>query len=154
MNLSPNQMNENFHRNDEVAKEMGYKRHWYLESIGFPIKDCYNNLLVGEHDKREPEWTSEQIKFGFDNRETWALNNTFFQWLYERLCMYRDVTIIDTSYHTIRVGKKTYTQGEAIEEMIDKLEYILLHEDDDPKYSKYTDKVLKIWAAVFPCMWW
>lgn len=95
-------------------------------------------------------------EYGFDVRETWALDYAFFIWLYERLMCFSEVNNINLSYHTIKFDGETLTQQQCIDRMIKGCKIAILKDED-----KYTDSdkktvkdVAEIWAKVLPYMWW
>ena len=150
-----NSLNE---KNAKLAKKYGYDRHYFLEKLGFPLEKCGTNFC-DTSDKRYEDWMKEREKYGFDSRETWNLNVIFCEWLYERLCMYKKKAskIIDLTFYKVKVKGHEYTQIEAIDKMIDDLEYILKNIDDDftwKELQKRLKDVLKIWIEVWPHMWW
>ena len=126
----------------------------YLEDIGFNnTPDTFN---AGANDEREEKWKNEREVFGFDERETWNLDSTFYIWLYERLKMYLDVTIVDLDYHKFDYNGKEYTQRQMIDMMLERLETALTDEYydlNDEKYQ-YVHEIEKIWSIVLPAMWW
>ena len=87
---------------------MGHK---YLKQFNL-IKNFPNSLL--KFDKRRLKWLVQRIKYGIDERATWDLDNTFYAWLYEHLCAYKQYAPIDLDYHTCEYEGVTYTQGEII----------------------------------------
>lgn len=125
----------------------------YLDDIGVTNRpDLWN-----EEDKRQEKWTEERNTYGFDERETWALDFTFYCWLYERLKMYLDVNIIDLTFHKFEYEDETLTQEECINRMIKGCE-VYFEEDGrwpiSEENQKAMDDVAKIWAVVLPAMWW
>ena len=145
-------------KNRRKAQRKGYDRHRFLEELGLPIEKCGTNFC-GNEDRRYGRWMKQRKEYGFDSRETWCLNHSFLQWLYERLMMYRKEAskIVDLTYHKFEIEGKTYSQIEAINRMIENLEYVLLKGDDfdcDEEAAKKTKETLSIWTAVFPAMWW
>lgn len=126
----------------------------YLEDIGFNnTPDTFN---IGANDEREEKWKKEREVFGFYERETWNLDSTFYIWLYERLKMYLDVTIVDLDYHKFDYNGKEYTQRQMIDMMLERLETALTdkyYDLDDEKYQ-YVHEIEKIWSLVLPAMWW
>lgn len=125
----------------------------YLDDIGVterPDTWCPN-------DKRQPEWDKEQETYGFDNRETWALEYSFYCWLYERLKMFLDVNCVDLTFHKFEYDGELLTQEECINRMIYGCEVYFLEEDcwdRSTEDQKAIEDVAKIWALVLPAMWW
>lgn len=139
---------------------------------------------ISSDDTRHEQWKNEREKFGFDGRDTWSLDFTMTEMLYERLQMYmvKADEIVNLSYHTYDFGGKTYTQREIILEMINDAETFLkfeydaideLNEDDFNAmtedemdahleiYGQWEIKALHakrrlwlMWAVVQHQMWW
>lgn len=152
------ELKKRLEKNAEKARRKGYDRHRYLEELGLPLRSCGVNFC-GKEDKRYGKWMKQRKEYGFDSRETWCLNHIFLQWLYERLMMYRKEAseIVDLTYHEFEIGGKKYSQIEAINRMIENLEYVLLKGDEfgyDEEADEKTKETLEIWTVVFPAMWW
>ena len=103
----------------------------YLEDLGIPLKDVGANFS-DVNDKREKEWARKQEIYGFDERETWALDRYFIEWLYSHLKMYleRADDVIDLEFYKFKFENKEYTQKEAILFIIDACENFLLTESE------------------------
>ena len=124
----------------------------YLDDIGVTQRpDTWN-----EDDARQEQWVKEREEYGFDERETWALNFSFYLWLYERLKRFVDVCCIDLDYHKFQYNWAEYTQRQMIDMMIERLEFSFKPEynDFDEKQYTYVSEIEKIWAIVLPAMWW
>ena len=57
----------------------------YLKNMPNP----YGNCLDHTYDKRQGRWKKERKKYGFDERQTWNLNTTMIELLYERVMMFK-----------------------------------------------------------------
>ena len=124
----------------------------YLDDIGVTKRpDTWN-----EDDARQEEWVKEREEYGFDERETWSLNFSFYLWLYERLKRFVDVCCIDLDYHKFEYNGAEYTQRQMIDMMIERLEFSFKPEYKKKKKKQYTyvSEIEKIWAIVLPAMWW
>ena len=125
----------------------------YLDDLGV-TKDCY---MFSTDDPRQPRFDKQKEEYGFDERETWALDLAFYYWLYERLKMYLDVNIADLTFHKFEYEGETLTQEECINRMLKGCE---IYFKDGEKWTlseenqKAIDDVAKIWAIVLPAMWW
>ena len=156
--LKGRKLKKRLRKNAEKAEKRGYDRHLYLETLGIPIEKCGSNFC-DKSDERYGKWMKQRRKYGFDERETWNLDYVFFEWLYERLTMYREKAsrIVNLEYHRFTVDGRKFTQLEAIDRMLTLLETILKNGDDfnfDEKSTERTTEILKIWTAVLPAMWW
>lgn len=124
----------------------------YLDDIGVMQRpDTWN-----KDDVHQEQWAKERDKYGFDERETWELNFSFYLWLYERLKRFVDVCCIDLDYHKFKYNGAEYTQRQMIDMMIERLEFSFKPEynDFDEKQYAYVSEIEKIWAIVLPAMWW
>lgn len=155
---------------------------FYLDEIKKNINDGVNEIDVD--DKRQETWQQERDKYGFDSRDTWSLDFTMTEMLYERLQMYmvKADEIVNLSYHTYDFGGKTYTQREIILEMINdaetflKFEYDTIDELNEDDFNTMTEdemdahmdlygqweikahhakkRLWSMWAVVQHQMWW
>ena len=75
---------------------------------------------------RNQKWESERQEFGFDERETWNLDFTFFCWLYERLKKYKEVSPVDLTHEIVKVNNEEKNLGEWINIMINNAEALIL----------------------------
>ena len=131
----------------------------YLEDIG--VKDTVYNTPTNKSDKRNPIWAEEREIYGFDERETWNLDHTFYCWLYERLKMYLEKAdgVIDLDFHKFEYEGEELTQRQCIERMIEGCKVYFSDEyengfpEDETLHKKVMD-VTKIWALVIGAMWW
>lgn len=125
----------------------------YLDDIGMVERhDLWN-----DDDKRQEQWAEERSIYGFDERETWALDHSFYCWLYERLKMYVEASCVDLEYHKFEYEGEILTQQECIDRMIKGCETAFNQEDDwniSDEDWKVINDVGHIWALVLPAMWW
>lgn len=145
-------------KNALLAKERGYDRHYYLEKLGLKLEDCMTNFCDNT-DKRYDDWMKEREVYGFDSRETWCLENIFYQWMYEHLKMFkkRASKIVNLEYHKFNVNGEEMTQLQAINRMIELLEKIVSSKDsifEGNNWDEERRELLAIWAEVLPAMWW
>lgn len=127
----------------------------YIDDLGIKFEDTPQGWHKG--DKRQTEWKKQRDIYGFDERETWNLNDTFKFWLYERLCMFNGNNAIDTSYHKFEYKGETLTFQECIDRMLEglKLDLTLPHYTDkrEENEEKIND-VVSIFALCFDKLWW
>ena len=124
----------------------------YLEDI-IPKEEIF-----GYHDQldnRHERWCEQEKVYGFCDMETWDLDTTFAQLLYERLMMYKEIAgeVVDLSYHKIDVLNTTLTLSECIDLMIEKCK-MTIKESDPFKYKKHMDTVWTIMKEVHGLLWW
>ena len=130
----------------------------YLKELGIKIEDtpygwCEND---GRDDHRIPYWKKQQEEYGFDERETWGLDYTFYLWLYNRLKMYDEVNCINTDTHKFEYKGEELTQQDCIDRMIEGCKIAITKDSfkhTDEELEK-VDDVAKIWAICINSMWW
>ena len=133
--------------------ETNMKR-YYLDKIGYMDRaDIYCNK-----DKRQKKWRKQRKKYGFDERETWSLYNSFYCWLYERLKLYKKLASkkIKLDFYKFEYKGKTYTQIQMINEMIKRLELYLSKDFNEynQTHNALVTEIAEMWALVLPVMWW
>ena len=79
--------------------------HKYLNELGINSDEtCIYNTIARETEEennRQDYFDKERQEYGFDSRETWALNYTLISWLYSHLKMYLDVggQVVNLKYY-------------------------------------------------------
>ena len=140
-----------------IAEEKGYIRHKYLEDLNIPINK-YGINFCDNTDPRYPKWMEYKKEYGFDPRETWNLDQIFYEWLYEHVKAYQELNCVNTEYHRFKIGKNEYTQEEAMNKLLKCLKYLITHNYDNydnmEKYDRKYNKAMEIWAEICPAMWW
>lgn len=127
----------------------------YLDDIG----EDYSWVWKPEGSERDETFEKEREIYGFDNRETWCLDDVFYMWLYERLKMFVEIggQVVDLNFHKFNFKGKEYTQLELINMMIERLEYYFKKGDlfvsSEEEYEPIKE-IGEIWALVLPAMWW
>ena len=126
----------------------------FLDDIGYTErwdKLRYKGKAAAKYKEQRKEW-------GFDARETFSLNWAFYEWLYERLIVYRDVggKVVNLSYHKFEYNGQEYTQLELINKLIEELKWALTDEEADVTIENYNRlmEIGKMWAIILPAMWW
>ena len=110
--------------------------HKYLKEIDIiPIQQSYKEESY--FPKRLKNWLKcrryqkIQIKDGFNPAETWDLEQSFYQWLYEGLRAYMDYATdvidldVDREWYSLKYKGKWYTQRQLTEILLEKLEFVL-----------------------------
>lgn len=124
----------------------------YLDDLG--VKNRWDQI----NDEREKRWKKQRKTYGFDDRETWNLDSAFYEWLYERLMMYKEIggKIVNLDSGKFEYGGKIYSQAELIDEMLKRLEFNFSdkYNDWEEDQYKYVHEIEKMWAVVLPAMWW
>lgn len=148
--------------NENMTNEEYYnieQRNKYLDELGIE-PHSYGTNFTQKHDKREKDWKKQREDYGFDERETWNLNDQFVEWLYCRCKMYVEKAspIVNLKYYKFQFEGKEYTQIEAIEYIIEKCEAYMktkyAYSEEEDKNIAGMQKAIKLWSEVFPAMWW
>lgn len=131
----------------------------YLDDLGIPQNQYGTNFCDERTDKRAKRWEEQKKIYGFDDRETWNLNTIFVEWLYSRLMMYKEEAskIVDLTFYKFTWKEKEVTQIEAIDILIEECKFYLLNCDETDKEKEAVERIqeaIKLWADIFPCMWW
>jgi len=126
----------------------------YLKDLGLKEENIPQGWCPG--DKREEKWKKEREEYGFDSRETWSLDFTFKVWLYERLSMYNEINIINTSYHKFDFKGEILTFQECIDRMLEglKIDLTIDEYDQTEEQKKKAADVVQIFALCFNALWW
>ena len=98
--------------------------HKYLENILPKGKSPYD--FECDDEIRNQKWEKEREQLGFDERETWSLDFTFFCWLYERLKRYKEVSCVDLTCKIIEINNEKKNLEEWIDIMINNAEALIL----------------------------
>lgn len=124
----------------------------YLDDLG--VKNRWDQI----NDEREKRWKKQRETYSFDDRETWNLDSAFYEWLYERLMMYKEIggKIVNLDSGKFEYSGKIYSQAELIDEMLKRLEFNFSdkYNDWEEDQYKYVHEIEKMWAVVLPAMWW
>lgn len=126
----------------------------YLSNLG--IKENQLPWNWCPNDERESDWKKEKKIYGFDSRDTWALNYTLALLIYPRLKMYNEVNIIDTNFHKFTFKDKEYTYQECIDKVLRGLEIFLTKNDSeiiDEEMEEIQDAI-KLLGEIWWALWW
>ena len=115
---------------------MKFINHKYLKEINIiPIQQSYKE--ESHFSKRLKNWLKckkyqrIQMRDGFNPTETWDLEQSFYQWLYEGLRSYMDYATdvidldVDKEWYSLKYKNKWYTQRQLTEILLEKLEFVL-----------------------------
>ena len=103
---------------------------------------------------RNQKWEKERLEYGFDERETWNLDFTFFCWLYEHLKRYEEVSPVDLNCKIVKVNNEEKNLGEWIDIMINNAEALILldmYSEENIKLAEFTIEIFK--QTIF-YLWW
>jgi hypothetical protein len=146
----------------KIKKSYVEQRNKYLEDLGLRPED-YGVNFSPKNDKRRKKWAKQKEKFGFDERETWSLDHYFAEWLYSHCRMYLKEAgkVIDLEEEDkYEIDGKKYNQKEAIEKILELLEFYLTninHYKSIEKEAEAKDALKEasgIWSEIILDMWW
>ena len=126
--------------------------HKYLENILPKGKSPYD--FECDDEIRNQKWEKEREQYGFDERETWNLDFTFFCWLCERLKKYKEVSPVDLSCKIVKVNNEEKTLEEWLDIMINNAEALILldmYSEENIKLAEFTIEIFK--QTIF-YLWW
>lgn len=107
-----------------------------------------------DNPKRVSEWEEEIKVYGFSEIDTWSLDNTMIELLFERLIMYMDYSIVSDEFHVIEIngikGTQRFWMGQILEKCIEYLE------DEFDELSRYeiSEDIWFIWSKINGYVWW
>lgn len=124
----------------------------YLEDIAPKIKP------QGYHDNsdyRHQRWLEQEKIYGFNDKETWDLDKTFAELIYERLTMYKKIggEVVNLTCHEFDIDGVTLTLEECIEIILTNCE-MAIRSDNPDTYTEHMDKVWGFMKEIHWCLWW
>lgn len=131
-------------------------KRYYLDKLG--VHDRWDEWY-SDDEKRKRKVKEQKKKYGFDFRECINLDETFYEWLYERLMAYkRDAfDVIDFQHETAHRWEykgASFTQDMLINEAIRLLEEYFTSPHDWQRDENKALEASKIFVMILPCMWW
>ena len=126
--------------------------HKYLNDILPKGKTPYD--FYYDDEIKNQKWKKEREQYGFDEREMWLLDFTFFCWLYERLRKYKEVSPVDLNCKIVKVNDEEKNLGEWIDIMINNAEALILldmYSEENIKLAEFTIEIFK--QTIF-YLWW
>ena len=118
--------------------------HKYLNDILPKGKTPYD--FYYDDEIKNQKWKKEREQYGFDERETWNLDFTFFCWLYERLRKYKEVSFADLTHKNVKVNNEEKNLEEWINLMISNCESLILvdmYSEENIKLAEFTIEIFK-----------
>ena len=103
---------------------------------------------------RNQKWEKERLEYGFDERETWNLDFTFFCWLYERLKKYKEVSPADLSCKIVKVNDEEKTLEEWLDIMINNAESLILVDIYSEEKIDLAEFIIEIFKQTIFYLWW
>ena len=126
--------------------------HKYLYDILPKGKTPYD--FEFDNEIRNQKWEKEREQYGFDERETWNLDFTFFCWLYERLKRYKEISPVDLSCKIVKVNNEEKNLEEWVNLMISNSKDLILaniYSEENIKLAEFTIEIFK--QTIF-YLWW
>lgn len=119
----------------------------FLDDIG------YNSYVEVDEDDSEriKKWDEEYETYGIDERNTWDMNLSMIEYLYEHMMMLRSKAdhIIDWDAHEkITFEDEEMTLSEAMDKVIEMCKEIFFDQDMS------TTKLWQLYALIADYMWW
>ena len=117
-----------------MKKKTKIESHKYLNELGISseVSWIFNTKEVWDKKKTQKHFINQREKYGFDERETWALNSTLIGWLYSHLKWYVKHSPVDFTFYSFDVPVLTPIPRKELE---------------------WTNES-KIVAEIFPALWW
>ena len=118
--------------------------HKYLDDLLPKGKTPYD--FYYDDEIRNQKWKKEAEEYGFDEREMWLLDFTFFCWLYEHLRKYREVSPVDLTSKIIKVNNEEKNLEEWINLMISNSKDLILaniYSEENVKLAEFTIEIFK-----------
>ena len=126
--------------------------HKYLDDILPKGKTPYD--FECDDEIRNQKWKKETEEYGFDEREIWNLDFTFFCWLYERLKRYKEINCVDLSCKIVKVNDEEKTLEEWIDIMINNAEALILLDMYSEENIKLAEFTIEIFKQIIFYLWW
>ena len=118
--------------------------HKYLENILPKGKSPYD--FYYDDEVRNQKWEKEREQYGFDEREMWLLDFTFFCWLHERLKKCKEINHTDLTSKIIKVNNEEKNLEEWINLMISNSKDLILaniYSEENVKLAEFTIEIFK-----------
>lgn len=96
-------------------------------------------------------------EYGFSMMETWNLDTSLVELLYERLIRYKTQTMVNLEFYTTWDDKELngMTQLDVINYLIELCKDYLLDDDFITGRRNFKNKeIWKVWTSLSPAMWW
>lgn len=129
----------------------------FLEEIGaYPIGDVY-----ADHPTMSEVWEKERGEYGFDSRDTWHLNISMLELLYERVKLFKEKAshAKKEDLNIVKVGSENIPFSKVVEEIIELSEKVLTYNGEDVSMFYKEDynrqrRVWELWMAGFQYFNW
>lgn len=120
----------------------------YLEEIGWQPMD------LDPKDQRHLMWQEQREAYGFDETETWNLDTTIYELIYERLMMFNEINGVDTEFHHFTYKGRSITFQECIDGILGNLKSVITDDISiSDRYEKSTE-AMELFALCCNHLWW
>lgn len=109
------------------------------------------------YDDKRYNQDGEIEEYGFSMMETWNLDTSLVELLYERLMRYKTQTMVNLEFYTTWDDKELngMTQLDVINYLIELCKDYLLDDDFITGRRNFKNKeIWKVWTLLSPAMWW
>lgn len=117
--------------------------------------------MVEDTDERHSAWALERDVYGFDSRDTWSLDSTMMELLYERLVMFkkRSYDMVDLSSSFVKIDGEVRSVDNVLDELIELSRTVIVNGNssdsmDEAEVHAVAKKVWSIWTQAFQRFWW
>lgn len=115
--------------------------------------------MTNPTDERNSLWEKQQEEYGFDERDTWNLDHTMLELLYERIKMFIEVSeIMNHDLNKVTVDGEELPFPEVVDNLLELCETVIRNNntfemglDEQAEIEK---KIWSIWAQTFQSFWW
>lgn len=111
-------------------------------------------------DKRQDRWKKQRETYGFDDRDTWNLDITMVELLYERLRMFEEVAPTTNLETIIPTKQGDYSKQEVLDNLLEKSRKAirLFHNaentSEEAQIQILLAEIWELWAQVQGSFWW
>lgn len=138
----------------------------FLEELGVTPageeETIADDVRWGDWSKAQEQYRKEREEYGFDSRQTWNLDISMLELLYERVMLFNTVaSSTGDDFEMINVGGVELPFSKVKEEIVTLSEQVLTQvyegEDAEEFFEEYYGKqrrIWELWAASFYCYGW
>lgn len=115
--------------------------------------------MTNPTDERNALWEKQQEEYGFDERDTWNLDHTMLELLYERIKMFIEVSeTMNHDLNKVTVDGEELPFPEVVDNLLELCETVIRNnntfEIDFDEQAEIEKKIWSIWAQTFQSFWW
>jgi hypothetical protein len=117
--------------------------------ISKPLQEYGISTLMREDDQRQDYWKKQREERGFDETETWSLDQAIAKFVVPRLKAFKEDHVCHPHGMTMEAW------DEIIQKMIDGFEEVLRRDESPSKYnSEKVQEGLSLFAEWYHDLWW